>query len=105
MISSAPVSKSAASRFPAWLWLSLLAMILWGAWGIQSKLIMETMTPLANQIVFVVGLVPPRATADRGDAVARAPGGEPLRLPDRDSGGGRQHRVFRRAGDRGAGVG
>jgi len=59
MISSAPVSKSAASRFPAWLWLSLLAMILWGAWGIQSKLIMETMTPLANQIVFVVGLVPP----------------------------------------------
>jgi len=59
MSSSAPASKNAASRFPAWLWLSILTMILWGAWGIQSKLIMETMTPLANQIVFVVGLVPP----------------------------------------------
>ena len=58
MSSSAPASKHAASRFPAWLWLSMLAMMLWGAWGIQSKLVMETMTPLANQIVFVVGLVP-----------------------------------------------
>jgi transporter family protein len=59
MSSSAPASENAASRFPPWLWLSILTMVLWGTWGIQSKLIMETMTPLANQIVFVVGLVPP----------------------------------------------
>jgi bacterial/archaeal transporter family protein len=59
MSSAAPASDHAAPRFPAWLWLSLLTTILWGAWGIQSKLIMEEMTPLANQIVFVVGLVPP----------------------------------------------
>lgn len=59
MGSSGPASETAASRLPAWLWLSILTMALWGAWGIQSKLIMETMTPLANQIVFVLGLVPP----------------------------------------------
>jgi transporter family protein len=58
MSSSAPASENAASRFPAWLWLSILTMALWGAWGIQSKLVLETLTPLANQIVFVVGLVP-----------------------------------------------
>lgn len=59
MSSSAPASETAASRFPAWLWLSVLTMVLWGAWGLQSKLIMEMMTPLANQIVFVIGLIPP----------------------------------------------
>src|SRR5690349_6001846 len=59
MSSSVPASENAASRFPTWLWLSILTMLLWGTWGIQSKLIMEQMTPLANQIVFVLGLVPP----------------------------------------------
>ena len=59
MSSSVPASENAASRFPTWLWLSVLTMLLWGTWGIQSKLIMEQMTPLANQIVFVLGLVPP----------------------------------------------
>lgn len=57
-VSDSALATKAAPRVPAWLWLSIVATLLWGAWGIQSKLIVERITPLANQIVFVLGLVP-----------------------------------------------
>lgn len=43
---------------PAWLWLSLLTVLLWGAWGLQSKLVVDRISPWMNQILFPLGLVP-----------------------------------------------
>ncbi len=45
-------------RVSAWFWLSLLTVLLWGAWGIQSKLIVERMSPWMNQVLFPIGLLP-----------------------------------------------
>jgi transporter family protein len=44
---------------PAWLWLSLLTVFLWGAWGLQSKIIAERISPWMNQVLFPLGLLPP----------------------------------------------
>ena len=43
---------------PAWLWLSLLTIFLWGGWGLQSKLIAERISPWMNQVLFTLGLLP-----------------------------------------------
>jgi len=51
-------SKSIAA-LPAWLWLSLLTVLLWGAWGLQSKIIAERISPWMNQVLFPLGLLPP----------------------------------------------
>jgi len=50
--------KSIAA-LPAWLWLSLLTIFLWGAWGLQSKIIAERISPWMNQVLFSLGLLPP----------------------------------------------
>ena len=44
---------------PAWLWLSLVTIFLWGAWGLQSKIIAERISPWMNQVLFPLGLLPP----------------------------------------------
>jgi transporter family protein len=49
--------KSIAA-LPAWLWLSLLTIFLWGAWGLQSKIIAERISPWMNQVLFSLGLLP-----------------------------------------------
>ena len=46
---------------PAWLWLSLLTIFLWGAWGLESKIIAERISPWMNQVLFTLGLLPPMA--------------------------------------------
>ncbi|PYT22573.1 MAG: hypothetical protein DMG58_29875 [Acidobacteria bacterium] len=51
-------TKSKAA-VPAWLWLSLLTVVLWGAWGLQSKIIAERISPWMNQVLFTPGLLPP----------------------------------------------
>lgn len=43
---------------PKWLWYSILTIVFWGAWGVVSKAAMEMMSPLLNQVLFTVGLVP-----------------------------------------------
>jgi bacterial/archaeal transporter family protein len=45
-------------RIPAWLWLSLLTIVFWGAWGVQSKLIVDRISPWMNQVLFPLGLLP-----------------------------------------------
>lgn len=45
-------------RIPAWLWLSLLTIVFWGAWGLQSKLIVDRISPWMNQVLFPLGLLP-----------------------------------------------
>ncbi len=47
-----------APHIPAWLWLSLLTIVFWGAWGLQSKLIVDRMSPWMNQVLFPLGLLP-----------------------------------------------
>jgi transporter family protein len=45
-------------RIPAWLWLSLLTIVFWGAWGLQSKMVVDRISPWMNQVLFPLGLLP-----------------------------------------------
>jgi uncharacterized membrane protein len=38
--------------------LSLLTVALWGSWGLESKIIVDRMSPWTNQVLFSIGLVP-----------------------------------------------
>jgi len=46
------------TRVPAWLWLSALTIVLWGAWGLESKFVVDRMSPWMNQVLFSLGLLP-----------------------------------------------
>jgi transporter family protein len=39
--------------------LSLLTVFLWGVWGLESKVIVDRISPWMNQVIFSVGLLPP----------------------------------------------
>jgi len=43
---------------PKWVWYSILTMLFWGAWGVVSKAAVDMMSPLVNQVLFTLGLVP-----------------------------------------------
>jgi len=43
---------------PKWLWYSILTTLFWGAWGAVSKAAMDKMSPMFNQVVFTLGLIP-----------------------------------------------
>jgi len=43
---------------PKWLWYSILTTVFWGAWGVVSKLAMDRISPMVNQVVFTLGLLP-----------------------------------------------
>lgn len=53
--SSGPVSYLRAP----WMLLSILTVFLWGAWGLESKFVVDRISPFVNQVVFAAGLVPP----------------------------------------------
>jgi transporter family protein len=40
------------------MWLSIATVFLWGAWGIQSKIIADRISPWMNQVLFPIGLLP-----------------------------------------------
>jgi len=42
---------------PHWLFFSLLSMLLWGVWGLISKLAVELTSPYQNQVVSTAGLL------------------------------------------------
>jgi len=44
--------------FTPWMLLSLLTVALWGAWGLQSKIITDRISPWMNQVLFPLGLIP-----------------------------------------------
>jgi len=50
--------KRAAYLTAPWMLLSLLTVALWGGWGLQSKIIVDRISPWANQVLFSIGLVP-----------------------------------------------
>jgi transporter family protein len=57
--------------FAPWMVLSLLTVVLWGAWGLQSKIITDRMSPWMNQVLFPLGLVPAVLWALRSKNVRR----------------------------------
>ena len=42
----------------SWFWLSILTVFLWGAWGLQSKVIIDRISPWMNQVLFPLGFLP-----------------------------------------------
>ena len=44
--------------FAPWMLFSLLTVALWGAWGLQSKIITDRISPWMNQVLFPLGLIP-----------------------------------------------
>jgi transporter family protein len=38
--------------------LSIATVLLWGSWGLQSKLIVDRISPWMNQVLFSIGLLP-----------------------------------------------
>jgi len=41
-----------------WMLLSILTVLLWGAWGLESKIIVDRISPWMNQVLFSIGLIP-----------------------------------------------
>ena len=58
--STPPETVSARTRGirAPWMWLSIATVFLWGAWGIQSKIIADRISPWMNQVLFPIGLLP-----------------------------------------------
>jgi len=52
------VSARAPGIRTPWMWLSIATVFLWGAWGIQSKIIADRISPWMNQVLFPIGLLP-----------------------------------------------
>jgi transporter family protein len=44
--------------FAPWMLLSILTVVLWGAWGLESKIIVDRISPWMNQVLFSIGLLP-----------------------------------------------
>ncbi len=42
----------------SWMWLSIATVLLWGSWGLQSKIIVDRISPWMNQVLFSLGLLP-----------------------------------------------
>ncbi len=42
----------------SWLLLSIATVLLWGAWGMESKVIVDRISPWMNQVLFSLGLIP-----------------------------------------------
>lgn len=51
-----PVARS--SRFPLWLFWALVTIVLWGTWGLVSKIASEGVDAYVNQLLFTVGIMP-----------------------------------------------
>ncbi len=48
-----------AYLYTPWMVFSILSVFLWGVWGLESKVIVDRISPWLNQVVFSVGLIPP----------------------------------------------
>ncbi|MBZ5596409.1 MAG: DMT family transporter [Acidobacteriia bacterium] len=50
--------RPAGRLMAPWMLLSLLTVALWGGWGLQSKIIVDRISPWTNQVLFSIGLLP-----------------------------------------------
>jgi bacterial/archaeal transporter family protein len=57
-VESKATSRTMLAGMPAWLAYSLLTILLWGTWGVVSKVASSGMDANTNQIYFTVGLLP-----------------------------------------------
>jgi bacterial/archaeal transporter family protein len=82
MAESAITSRAALPRIlgtPRWLAFSLLTILVWGAWGVVSKVASEGVDANTNQIFFTLGLLPLiaivwRSKRNAGGGLARRAG-------------------------------
>jgi transporter family protein len=58
-----PATTTGTSRRPGWLGYSILTVLLWGAWGIESKMIVDRTNPFTGQVLFTYGLIVPAIIA------------------------------------------
>lgn len=42
----------------SWMLLSIATVLLWGVWGLESKIVVDRISPWMNQVLFSVGLLP-----------------------------------------------
>jgi bacterial/archaeal transporter family protein len=47
-----------SARFPRWLLWSIVTIVLWGTWGLVSKIASEGVDAYANQLLYTAGLAP-----------------------------------------------
>jgi transporter family protein len=50
--------KGRFRKLPAWLFWSLASIVLWGTWGLVSKVASAGMDAYVNQLLYTVGLAP-----------------------------------------------
>ncbi|MGI9072465.1 MAG: EamA family transporter [Bryobacteraceae bacterium] len=59
---NAPIPVPARSRFrtltSSWMLLSIATVLLWGSWGLESKIVVDRISPWMNQVLFSIGLLP-----------------------------------------------
>jgi transporter family protein len=42
----------------SWMLLSIATVLLWGSWGLESKIVVDRISPWMNQVLFSIGLLP-----------------------------------------------
>jgi bacterial/archaeal transporter family protein len=47
-----------ARRLPLWLFWSLVTIVMWGTWGLVSKIASDGVDAYTNQLLFTVGILP-----------------------------------------------
>lgn len=52
------IHRAARLELPRWLWWSILAIFSFGAWGVVSKVAVDYTSPMVNQVIFTLGLLP-----------------------------------------------
>ena len=50
--------EAAPWRLPAWLFWSLVTIVMWGTWGFVSKIASDGVDAYTNQLLFTVGILP-----------------------------------------------
>ncbi len=57
-MSNPVIGQRGFAKIPRWLFWSLLTIVLWGTWGLVSKVASAGMDAYVNQLLYTTGLVP-----------------------------------------------
>jgi transporter family protein len=52
------IEESRTRRLPLWLFWSLVTIVMWGTWGLVSKIASDGVDAYMNQLLFTVGIAP-----------------------------------------------
>lgn len=50
--------RSKSRKLPLWLFWSLVTIVMWGTWGLVSKIASDGVDAYTNQLLFTVGILP-----------------------------------------------